>query len=282
MTVRTAIVVEGGAMRGIYSAGVLDVLLERGIEFDLAIGTSAGAANLASFMSKQHERNLRSYVDIMTRPELFSARRALRGGHYMDLDWLWDRFAAENPLDEAAIAQNPATLVSVATCANTGDALYFEHRAPNVHVEVKAGCTLPLLYRGPVTLQGKSVVDGGLSDAIPAEEAYRRGARRIVVVRSRPANVVKDKSALEPLMGWLLRGQPAVAKAMRETAARYQQGVAFLSQPPQDAQVIQLAPEQPLRTGRTTQDKAALNADYQLGRRMTEHRLAQIEALVRV
>lgn len=267
-------------MRGIFSAGVLDVLLERGINFDLAIGTSAGAANLASFVSKQHERNLRSYVDIMTRPELFSVRRALAGGHYMDLDWLWDRFAAENPLDEGAIAQNPTQLVSVATCATTSEPLYFEHRPPNVHVEVKAGCALPLLYRGPVMLQGKSVVDGGLSDAIPAAEAYRRGARRIVVVRSRPANVTKDKSALDPLMGLLFRGQPAIAHAMRQTATRYQQAVAFIANPPPDAQLIQLAPELPLRTGRTTQDTGALHADYQLGRTMTLQLLPQIESLL--
>ncbi len=267
-------------MRGIYSAGVLDVLLERGISFDLALGTSAGAANLASFVAQQRERNLRSYVDIMTRPELFSLRRALRGGHYMDLDWLWDRFAAENPLDEAAIARSKTQLISVATCASTGDALYFEHKAPNVHVEVKAGCTLPILYRGPVTLQGKAVVDGGLSDAIAAEEAYRRGARRIVVVRSRPAHAMKDKSALDPLMTWLLRGQPAVAKAMQQTATRYQQAVAFIASPPSDAQVIQLAPAQALQTGRTTQDKRALHADYQLGRRMTEQLLPTIEAML--
>jgi len=277
---RTAIVVEGGAMRGIFSAGVLDVLLERGVAFDLAIGTSAGAANLASFLSGQHERNLRSYVDIMTRPELFSVTRALRGGHYMDLDWLWDRFAAENPLDESAIEKNPTVFVSVATCANTGGPLYFEHRPPNVHVEVKAGCTLPLLYRGPVTLQGKQVVDGGLADAIAAEEAYRRGARRIVVIRSRPATVAKESSAFDPFMGWLLRGQPAVARAMRDTAKRYQDALAFMGNPPQDARVMQLAPPQPLATGRTTQDKAALHADYQLGRTLTERAMRQIESLL--
>lgn len=268
-------------MRGIYSAGVLDVLLERGVKFDLAIGTSAGAANLASFVAGQRERNLRSYVDIMTRRELFSLRRLLTGGHYMDLDWLWDRFAAENPLDEQAIARGNTRLVSVATCALTGDALYFEHTPPNVHVEVKAGCTLPILYRGPVTLQGKSVVDGGLSDAIPAAEAYRRGARKIVVVRSRPASVVKDASKLDPVMGWLLRRHPGVAHATLQTAARYQEAVAFIHKPPADADVIQLAPEQPLRTGRTTQDKAALHADYALGRAMTEQALSRIERMLR-
>ena len=273
MPPKTAIVVEGGAMRGIFSAGVLDVFLERGVEFDLAIGTSAGAANLASFVAKQRERNLRSYVDLMTRPELFSLARALRGGHYMDLDWLWDRLAAENPLDEAAIARNPTLLVSVTTCARTGKALYFEHRAPNVHVEVKASCALPVLYRGPVMLQGQPVVDGGLSDAVPAQEAYRRGARHIVVVRSRPANVVKDKSALDPVMAWLLRDQPAVANALRQAADRYREAIEFIQAPPADATIIQLSPDAPLQTSRTSQDKETLRADYQLGRQIAERYL---------
>jgi predicted patatin/cPLA2 family phospholipase len=267
-------------MRGIFSAGVLDVLHEQGVKFDLAIGTSAGAANLASFVAGQHERNLRAYVDIMTRTELFSLRRALGGGHYMDLDWLWDRFAAEIPLDESAIAQNPTQLVSVATCAVTSAPVYLEARPPDVHVDIKGACALPLLYRGPVMVQGRAVVDGGLSDAIPAAEAYRRGARRIVVVRSRPTNVTKAKSALDPIMGLLLRGQPAVAHAMRETAARYQQAMAFIANPPSDAHLIQLAPEVPLRTGRTTQDKTVLNADYQLGRAMTLQVMPQIASLV--
>lgn len=281
MTVKTAVVVEGGAMRGIFSAGVLDVMLEQGLEADLAIGTSAGAANLASFVAKQHQRNLRSYVDIMTRKELFSLSRALRGGHYMDLDWLWDRFAAENPLDEAAIARARTQLVSVATCADTGDALYFEHRPPNVHVEVKAGCTLPVLYRGPIRLQGRAVVDGGISDPIPAGEAYRRGARRLIVIRSRPIDAVKETGRLDPLLSRLLGRNPGVAKAMREGAQRYRASVEYLRRPPADAELIQLAPPAPLKTTRTSQDRAVLEADYALGRRIAEATLPTLKRMLR-
>src|SRR4051794_6064259 len=123
MAIRTAIVVEGGAMRGIFSAGVLDGLMQLGLDdFDLAIGTSAGACNLASFVARQHGRNLRCYTDIMARRQLFSVRRALRGGHYMDLDWLWGALAAEDPLDEHAITAHRTELVAVATCARTAQA----------------------------------------------------------------------------------------------------------------------------------------------------------------
>lgn len=281
MTIRTAIVVEGGAMRGIFAAGVLDGLLSLGLtEFDLALGTSAGACNLASFLAQQHGRNMRCFVNVMARPGLFSVRRALRGGHYMDLDALWDAFAREEPLDEAAIARRKTQLFSVNTCARTGRALYLRARAPGVHDHLKGGCALPLLYRGPVAIDGEQVVDGGLVDPIPAREAYARGARRLLVIRSRPAQAVKRGGASDRLAAALLRSQPAVAEAVRATARRYQEAVDFLRSPPPDARLVHLAPPTSLRTSRTSQDVDALRADYALGLTLAERYARRIEELV--
>lgn len=281
MTIRTAIVVEGGAMRGVFAAGVLDGLLELGIaDFDLAIGTSAGACNLASFVAGQHGRNLRCYVNIMARRQLFSVRRALRGGHYMDLDWLWDAFATEDPLDEAAVARARTQLVSVATCAKTGEPVYLTARAPRIHADLKAGCALPFLYRGPVVLEDRHVVDGGLVDPIPAQEAYRRGARRMIVIRSRPSTAVKKNSAFTRPVAALLMRTPAVARASLHTARRYQQAVSFVHAPPADAQVLELAPPTPLQTRRTTQDVSCLRADYALGQQLAHRSHERLRALL--
>jgi predicted patatin/cPLA2 family phospholipase len=266
MTVRTAIVVEGGAMRGIFTAGVLDRLLELGLtDFDLAIGTSAGACNLASFVAQQYGRNLRCYLNVMARREFFSLRRALRGGHYMDLDWLWDRFSEEEPLDERAIERSRTQLVSVATCALTGEPVYMTARSPRVHADLKAGCAMPFLYRGPVAVGEHYVVDGGLVDPIPAEEAYRRGARRILVVRTRPSRMVKRDGPFTKPVSALLYRTPAVSRASLQTATRYQRTVAWLQSPPADAEVLELAPPAPLKTRRTTQNKVHLRADYDTG-----------------
>jgi predicted patatin/cPLA2 family phospholipase len=267
MTIRTAIVVEGGAMRGIFSAGVLDGLLDLGLPpFDLAIGTSAGACNLASFVAGQHGRNLRCYTNIMARSELFSVRRALRGGHYMDLDWLWDQFAAEEPLDEAAIERAHTQLVSVATCARTGSPVYLTASGSRIHHDLKAGCALPLLYRGPVALGDTHVIDGGLVDPIPAQEAHRRGARRLLVIRSRPSATVKRNHALSKPLSALLFRSPIVSRATFETALRYQEAIKFVHAPPSDTRVLEVAPTKPLQTKRTTQAVASLQADYALGR----------------
>lgn len=267
-------------MRGIFSAGVLDELLAAGLtDFDLAIGTSAGACNLASFVAGQYERNLRCYVDIMCQPRLFSLGRALRGGHFMDLDWLWDEFRARYPLDEAAIAQSRTELVSTATCARTGGPLYHSQRVA-AHAGLKGGCALPLLYRGPVDLRGEPIVDGGVSDPIPAQEAYRRGARRMLVVRSRPADARKSPGPIDLAARVLLRKRPGLARATGAVAGAYQRGLDFLASPPKDLHLVHLSPQRPLRTSRTTTDPACLHADYALGRAQARAGLPEIEDLL--
>jgi predicted patatin/cPLA2 family phospholipase len=279
---RTAIVVEGGAMRGIFSVGVLDVLLERGFEpFDLAIGVSAGACNLASHVARQEGRNRRCYFDLMARREFIDLRRALRGGSIVDLDWLWERLAATEPLDAAAIAaravhpEKRVELVVVATSLASGDPVYLRPGADVLSDALKASCALPGLYRRDVAVAGEALVDGGVSDPIPAEEAYRLGARRILVVRSRPAAFVKTNGWSARLTPLIWRSRPVLARAMLRTAERYQRAVAFLQRPPADCRIVEVAPASPLATGRMTQDRAALEQDYALGRRMAEEAIAQ-------
>jgi predicted patatin/cPLA2 family phospholipase len=131
-----------------------------------------------------------------------------------------------------------------------------------------------------VHVHGESVVDGGLIDPIPAQEAYRRGARRIVVIRSRPAQAVKRDGSADVIAAALLRAQPAVAGAVRSTARRYREAVAFLHEPPADAKIVHIAPLRPLATGRTSQDVAALRRDYALGLSLAQRYEPQIRALL--
>jgi predicted patatin/cPLA2 family phospholipase len=265
---RTAIVVEGGAMRGIFSAGVLDALLEAGLtDFDFAFGTSAGACNLASFVSRQLDRNRRCYVDIMCRPTLFSWPRFLRGGHYIELDWLWERFREEDPLDLLAMARCKTQLVSVATCARSGEPHFTVCRPDAVWEPVKGSCAMPVLYRGPVHFEGAQLVDGGISAPFAAPAAYAFGARRMVVVRSRPSGAVRVRPWREHAAGLALRGQPALARAVRSSSDVYAECLRFLSSPPQDVRVVEIAPPEVLRSKSTTQDRATLRHDYDLGLR---------------
>ncbi|MDP9000317.1 MAG: patatin family protein [Myxococcota bacterium] len=275
---RVALVVEGGAMRGIFSAGVLDVFLERRFRpFDLALGVSVGASNVLSYLAGQHGRARRCLIGPMSRPEFIDPWRLLRGGHWLDLDWLWEEITRYDPLDCAAAANSGVEYALVATCAQTGLPRYLSPKSDEMLEALKASCALPILYRNTVFVGGDALVDGGISDPLPVREAYRRGARTIVVVRSRAANFVKRDRLANQVAAWAVRRIPGVARACRATVDAYREAVAFLRNPPPDCTVIHVAPESALATRRTSSDRAALDRDYALGRALGRDAIVRFE-----
>jgi predicted patatin/cPLA2 family phospholipase len=264
---RVALVVEGGAMRGIFSAGVLDVFLEQRFQpFDLALGVSVGASNVLSFLAGQHGRTRRCFLGPMSRPEFIDPWRMARGGHWLDLDWLWEAIEREHPLDRAAAAACGVEYALVATSARTGAPHYLSPTADEMLDAIKASCAFPVLYRNSIRFGDDRYVDGGISDPLPLGEAYRRGARTIVVVRSRAASFVKRTRFSNHLGSWFMHRDPGVARACRTAAAAYRRGFDFLNAPPPDCRVIHVAPEGPLATSRTSRDASSLERDYALGR----------------
>ncbi|MBN1944860.1 MAG: patatin family protein [Bradymonadales bacterium] len=267
-------------MRGVFSAGILDVFLEEGFDpFEMALGTSSGACNLASFFARQHERNIRCYRDIMSRPTTVSFWRYVRGGHLMDLDWLWDRMEEEEPLDQEAVDAHPARYISVATCALTGKPIYLEPSAPDIMRCLKGSCALPLFYRGPVRWGEYQMFDGGSSDPIPVRKAYEMGARRILVLRSRPSDTVKTMTVVRRVESLIMtRRHPALARAMRTTAvSAYKEAVTMAQDPPDGCVVVQLAPPSELRTPLYTRDIDCLQADYEMGRQLAKQSLPKLQ-----
>lgn len=269
---KTALVVEGGGMRGIFCAGVLDVFLENGFDpFDMYIGVSAGACNLASHLAGQHKRNFRIYTNMMTRPDFISMRKFITGGHYMDLDYLWGVIDAEDPLDvDAIIKRRKSDFTIVATAVQTAAAAYLKPRADTCSEALKASSAVPLLYRGFLEIDTTPLVDGGVADPIPAHEAFRRGARKIVVMRTRPAWFRKKKGLENHLSALATRRWPRLSAAVREQAATYGICMDFIETPPPGVTIVQIAPAAPLHSGRTTQVLDLLLADYSLGRRHGE------------
>lgn len=253
-------------MRGIFAAGVLDVFHEEGFHpFDLAIGSSAGACNLASHLAGQHGRNLRCFLTQMRRREFVDLRRFLRGGHWLDLDYLWDAFDREDPLDVDAVARSGTRLIVAATAVDSGCATYWEPRATDLSHRLRASSAMPVLYRKFVDVEGRPFTDGGLTAPVPVEEAYRRGARRIVVIRSRPAAFPGPSRVECRIAATMLRAYPALAQAFARYRAVYARARAFVRNPPRDCKVVHVAPAT-LRTTRITRDRAILEADYAQGR----------------
>jgi len=265
---KTALVVEGGGMRGIFTAGVLDYFMEKKFApFDEYYGVSAGSCNLASHLGGQYRRNYNCYAEYMLMDEFFSMRKYFAGGHFMDLDWLWDYLSIKEPLN--ARKASKSKLFVVTTDVDTGEPAYIRAENDSLAEYLKASSSLPLLYRGFVEIEGRRFVDGGIADPIPVMQAAQNGAKRIMVLRTRPAGYIKKSFTESRLIPLLFPKYPNLQKAMKQRDEKYNRSLEYISNPPKGIDVIHICPNG-MKTGRTTKDKNLIDDDYELGRKAGE------------
>lgn len=265
---RSALVVEGGAMRAVFSTGVLDQFLrERFSPFDLYVGVSAGAGNLAAFLAEMPGRNLKLYGDYSQRAPFKSFSRFLSGGHLLDLDWLWKTTISEIRLDLKTIYGKDRPLIVGMTDVQTGRAVYHETDAGDLEHVLKASSALPLFYRGFPVVNGRPMTDGGLTDAIPVAEAIRRGANHIMVIRSRPAVYRKHGRLMDGIAAWKLRHLTGLRRTMLERAAAYNRTVDLLRNPPTGIRILEVCAPESFRPSRLTGNVRKLFSGYRQGRR---------------
>ena len=274
----TALVVEGGALRGVFSTGLLDGFLEEQFNpFDLFVGVSSGASNLAAFLAGMVGRNRRVYLEYSLRPDFLDFRRFLRGGHLIDLDWLWAITIREIRLDLATIFARPQPFVVVMTDALTGAAVYRTTEAGNLEHLLKASSAVPLLYRDFPLVDGRPMSDGGVADAIPVGEAIRRGARRIMVVRSRRFDYRKKGGLSDILIRWHMRRYPQLQRAVVRRVQGYNDAVGLIRRPPEGVSILEVCPPPEFRVSRLSQDIAILQEGYAQGRRAAAEAIARWE-----
>ncbi|NVD06810.1 patatin family protein [Vibrio sp. JPW-9-11-11] len=274
-----AIVVEGGAMRGIFAAGVLDQFLNHDYNpYDLAIGVSAGASNLVGFLAKQHGRSHQVITRLATNSLFYSPKRFLTGGSLVNVKWLVTQSERHYPLDKKTLFGNTPLLATTTNVA-TGRADYYKVTPNNLSQVLEATSALPIVYKQTPCFSGQCYTDGGVADSIPVKEAYQRGAREITVVLSHPLNyqMPERKSAL--LFKGLLKRYPKVGQAMVERARRYNQSLEFIRRPPNDAIIRVIAPPENFAVKRLTMDLGLLEAGYKIGLEEGKKHLANRQGL---
>lgn len=265
-TFQSALVVEGGAMRGIFAAGVLDNFIDNNYcPFDFCIGVSAGSTNLAAWLANQRGRSYRVITDYSCRPEFINFPRFVKGGHWLDLDWLWDITIDEIKIDAEAMMSQPIPLYVVTTKVNTGEAAYIKATADNLNELLKASCSVPVAYRHFPLINNEPMTDGGVADSIPVIKAYELGARDITVVLSRQLGYRKTPVRNKWLVKKMMSEFPALSEAMIRRAESYNKAIDFIENPPEDCSITVIAPPESFSVGRITTDQAKLNAGYQLG-----------------
>ena len=264
--VKTGLVVEGGAMRGIFATGVLDAFMkEKFNPFDVAIGVSAGSTIVAAYLAKMFQRNYHIYRDYSLRREFISVRRFLRGKHLLDLDWLWDVTVRDMPLDHSAILGSKTSFLVGLTEVKTGKAEYFKPGKNNLEAAIKASSALPVLYRNFINVDGTDYTDGGLSDPIPVRELYLQGARRIMVIRSRTYDHVVSTRQDTFLARIFLRKYPELLRSILDRPKVYNESVDFMRNPPRGTKIIEVNPPKGFRAQRLTRDLSALEEGYRSG-----------------
>ncbi|SEG03998.1 patatin-like phospholipase family protein [Vibrio hangzhouensis] len=272
-----ALVVEGGAMRGIFAAGVLDGFIDHSYNpFDFCIGVSAGATNIASWLSEQRGRTYTIIADYSCRPEFINFRKFAGGGHWLDLDWLWDHIAIHYPYDMQAFNKQSIPFHIVTTDVNTGYPVYTLGAENNLEMILKASCSVPMAYRTPLTIKGRKMIDGGVADSIPVIEAYNRGARVITVILSQKQGYIKRPPKAPWLLRRFMKNTPQLAEAMINRAEQYNQTMAFINNPPPDCTIRVITPEDSFSVGRLTTNKDKLEAGYQMGLRAARNVVQQM------
>ncbi|CNH53554.1 patatin [Yersinia thracica] len=278
---KMALVCEGGGQRGIFTAGVLDEFQRaRFNPFDLMIGTSAGAQNLSAFICGQPGYARRVITRYTTTANFFNPLRFVRGGHLIDLDWLVDITSQQLPLAMDQAEQHLREGREFLMCACRSDDFEPTYISPTRESwlpAIKASSAIPGLYRQGVDLDGVSYQDGGISDAIPVEEAYRRGADTIVVIRTVPSQAYYTPQWMKRMEHWLSESSlQQLVRIMQQHEQSYHRIQQFIEKPPGDLRIFEIFPPKPLASSALGSRIAALNRDYHLGRRCGRYFLATV------
>lgn len=265
-------------MRGLFTAGVLDVMMERGLRPDGIIGVSAGAAFGCNYKSHQPGRSIRYNTRFATDWRYCSLRSWIRTGDlfggrfcYHELPQRLDRF------DEAAFEADPMEFHVVCTDVWTGRAVYqqLRHCTEETYEWFRASASMPLVSR-VVDIGGRQLLDGGISDSIPLAYFQQLGFDRNIVIETQPADYVKHRSRLLPVMRVRLGRYPALLRALRLRPGMYNAQKAYVRQEEQAGRALVIRPEEPLPIGHVSKKPAEMRRVYEIGRRMGEKRIEEI------
>lgn len=268
---KVALVTEGGGQRGIFTAGVLDAFLEANFcPFSLMIGTSAGSLNLASYLCGQSKHAYDVITKATTTNHFFDLTRFLSGKEGLDLDWLLKEMQTKIPLNwlQARERMRSCTVLACASHVDTHRPFYFDLYDDNWQTSLQASCSIPALRKQPVLNQKQYWIDGGLGAPIPVQEAYKRGYKDIVVIRTVPITTKFNHCWMSILTKSLGRSKLSnLISLLLEHEENYRRTQSFLNYPPSDVTIYEIYPKNDLRSKLIGSSKHSLESDYELGYR---------------
>ena len=273
----TALVLEGGGLRGVFTCGVLDCFMDKGIRFPFTVGVSAGACNGLSYMSGQRGRAKSSNIDLMDKHHYVGFKYLLTQGCIMDYKLLFEDFPEKIiPYDYEAYFANTDRFVMVTTNCLTGKAEYLEEKSDSKRVMdiVRASSSLP--YVTKITyVDGVPMLDGGIADSIPVEYARSQGYERMVVVLTRNKGYRKNEKQL-PVPKFIYRKYPELRKTLASRNAQYNRTMEMIERLEDEGRMTVIRPVHPIEVDRMEKDTDKLRSLYQEGYELAESFLASL------
>lgn len=262
---KTGLVLEGGAMRGMFTCGVLDRFMEEGIRFDGVIGASAGALFGVNFLSGQRGRGLRYNKTYNSDRKYMGIGVLLRTGNYFDTDYAYGRVPRElDPFDDEAFMNDGTPFYAVVTNVKTGKAEYMRVESVLRQMDIlRASGSMPFVSR-TVTLNGSEYLDGGIADPIPFEAMRELGYDRLVAVLTRHEGYVKKPMAALPAK-LFYRKYPALTDAMARRHEVYAESLRRLKELEEAGEALAIRPPAEITISRTERDPDKLQSVYDTG-----------------
>lgn len=280
---KTGLILEGGAMRGLFTAGVIDVFMENGIEFDAAIGVSAGAAFGCNYKSRQIGRVIRYNKQFARDPRFCSLRSLIKTGDLFGAEFCYHTIPDTIDIfDTQAYIDNPMDFYVVVTDVETGKAFYINSdEAGDDSLEYfRASASMPLVSRA-VEIKGKKYLDGGIADSVPLQYFESIGFEKNVIILTQPAGYVKKPSSAVKLMKYALKDYPMVVKTMENRHNEYNETLALIAEREKSGDVLVIRPEAALEIGRIEHNPDVMQRVYEQGRTVAEKRLDEIKNFIK-
>lgn len=266
MLYQAGLVLEGGGMRGMYTAGVLEYFLEKDLEFASCYGVSAGAAHLCSYISKQKGRAYHVGVDYLDDKNYCSMESLLKTGNLFGVKMCYyDIPMYLNPYDYETAQRYPGKAYAVVTNIETGKAEYI--RLKDMHkdiVAVQASASLPLVAKN-VEINGQYYLDGGIADSIPIQKSILSGNRKNIVVLTKEVGYRRKPSSHLGLVRMRYRKYPKVYTLMRDRHIHYNNTMDYLMRQVHNKQAFVIQPKTDIGVGRIEKDKKKLRMLYDNG-----------------
>lgn len=276
---KTGLILEGGAMRGMFTAGIMDVMMENNVEFDGAVGVSAGAAFGCNYKSRQIGRVIRYNTKYCKDKRYCGLHSLLSNGNIYSTDFCYSEVPLKHDIfDFETYRNNPMEFYVVCTDIETGKAVY--EKCDNLENQgfdwIRASASMPIVSQ-IVEVGGHKLLDGGISDSIPVRFFESIGYNRNIVVLTQPKDYVKKKNNLIPIIKLKYKKYPQLIETMENRHHVYNETLEYITKKEEAGELLVIRPESKLLVGRVEKNPEKLKAVYEIGRKAANERIDEIK-----